>query len=256
MTKIGFIGIGMFADYTIKGMRNGGVNDVFYLSPRGKANAESLASSHNCEVLSSNQAVIDACDVIIMCVRPESYDEMAAEINVPAGKVIISAMAGITVEKLQSTLNVNDNIFRTLPVCCSEAGEGLVPVYPAGNDTVNNILKPLGKVLELAQEDEFNGATIASCINGSFYYLYDTMIEWFVKQGYDEEMAKAFVFENLSGTIAYAKLQSDKTLKQVGDSIATEGTYTLEGYKAMKDAGGLDGWNVGLDAIKKRFDDN
>ena len=49
--KIGFIGIGMFAVYTVKGLRNGGNNDTIYLSPRGKNNADELAKTQQCTVL-------------------------------------------------------------------------------------------------------------------------------------------------------------------------------------------------------------
>jgi pyrroline-5-carboxylate reductase len=252
--KIGFIGIGMFAVYTVKGLRNGGNNDTIYLSPRGKNNADELAKTQQCTVLDSNQAVIDNSDIIIISVRPEQYSELSSQIKVPNGKIIVSAMAGIGIDLLKSTLNISDNVYRTLPVCCAESRSGLVPVYPSDNKQVNELLSLLGSLCLLNEENEFNGASIASCINGSFYFWYDEMVKWFIKQGYSEDLSRSFVFENIIGTIEYAKLHKDKTLSDIGASIATDGTYTQAGYKELTESGGLTSWSSALDKIKDRFD--
>jgi len=252
--KIGFIGIGMFAVYTVKGLRNGGNNDTIYLSPRGKKNADELAKNQQCIVLDSNQSVIDSSDIVIISVRPEQICELSSQITIPNGKIVISAMAGIGIDLLKSTLNITDNIYRTLPVCCAESRCGLVPVYPGDNKQVNELLSLLGNLCLLNKESEFNGASIASCINGSFYFWYDEMIKWFVKQGYNEDLSRSFVFENIIGTIEYAKLHNDKSLSDIGSSIATDGTYTQDGYKELLESGGLTSWINALDKIKDRLD--
>ena len=119
---------------------------------------------------------------------------------------------------------------------------------------VNELLSLLGSLCLLNEENEFNGASIASCINGSFYFWYDEMVKWFIKQGYSEDLSRSFVFENIIGTIEYAKLHKDKTLSDIGASIATDGTYTQAGYKELTESGGLTSWSSALDKIKDRFD--
>ena len=254
--KVGFIGIGMFATYTVRGLRNGGADYPIILSPRGAENAKVLADECNCEVAESNQDVIDNCDIIILCVRPEQFDEMANDLNVPAGKIIISAMAGITIDKLKSAFNGASEIYRTLPVCCSEAGAGLVPIYPTPTGEINDLLKPLGNVFSMKTEDEFTGASIGASMNGSLYGLYDEMVKWFEANGFDNKTARAIVLENVAGTVEYAKMKSDDDLGDICASIATPNTYTGAGYDALQNGNGLKSWSDCLDTIKDRFEKN
>ena len=253
---IGFVGIGMFALYAVRGLRRGGVQNEILLSPRGKDNAQALASECNCKVLESNQAVIDNSDIVIVSVRPEQFSELAEGLHIAQGKIIISAMAGLTVNTLKTSLQGSDAVYRTLPVCCSEAGAGLVPIYPAGNDSVKSVLSPLGSILELDKEEDFTGASIGACMNGALYGLYDVMVKWFEDKGFDRKIARAIVLENVEGTVAYAKMKEETELKDICASIATPGTYTLTGYEEMKLGGGLKGWEDCLNALDDKFKGN
>ena len=80
------------------------------------------------------------------------------------------------------------------------------------------------------------------------------MFQWFIKQGYNTSLSSTCVFETIIGTIEYAKLHKDKTLSEIGASIATDGTYTQAGYKELTESGGLTSWSSALDKSKDRFD--
>ena len=257
MTKtLGFIGIGMFAMYTVRGLRRAGISHNIVLSPRGKDNAQTLSKECECSILESNQAVVDNCDIVIMSVRPEYFADMAKDLHIPEGKIVISAMAGITIDTLKSSLKGSENVYRTLPVCCSEAGAGLVPIYPAGNAIVKDVLAPLGSILELSKEEDFTGASIGACMNGSLYGFYDVMVKWFEDKGFDRKTARAIVLENVAGTVAYAKMKEDTEMSDICGSIATHGTYTLKGYDAITKGGGFTAWTDCLDVLDAKFKEN
>ena len=63
--KIGILGTGNLAAYLVQGAQQGG--HQFVLSPRGAAKAADLAARFGCTVAASNQAVVDACDHILVC---------------------------------------------------------------------------------------------------------------------------------------------------------------------------------------------
>lgn len=253
--KIGFLGIGHLATYVIKGLRYGGCDNAIYLSPRGADNARALANSHDCTVLESNQQVVDMCDIIFISVAPRHYDDLANSITVPSGKVVASVVAGVALDTLRDTLGTDGKLYRTFPLSCSELGQGFVPVYPADNNDLNTILGYLGNVYKMNAESDFNASAMGACLQGSFYYLYDTMIQWFVAQGYDENLAKTVVLDNIMGSANFAKLTTDKSVQDIGAEIALSGTYTETGLNGVRNGGGLQGWLDGLNAVKKRLDD-
>jgi len=70
MNILGFIGVGDLAEYTIKGLRQGGFDKSILLSPRNSQKAQLLMNQCQCEVMTSNQAVVDSSDVIVLATRP------------------------------------------------------------------------------------------------------------------------------------------------------------------------------------------
>ena len=69
-SKLGFIGAGHLASYTIAGLRRAGDQRDIILSPRNAEKAQQLSSQYDCRVAASNQAVVDAADIVILAVRP------------------------------------------------------------------------------------------------------------------------------------------------------------------------------------------
>ena len=62
--RIGILGTGHLAEFLIRGA--GGRYD-FVVSPRSAARAAALAASHGVGVAPDNQAVVDGCDLILVC---------------------------------------------------------------------------------------------------------------------------------------------------------------------------------------------
>ena len=67
--KIGFLGVGTVSTAVIEAMASrGGTQETIYLSPRGEKRSTELAAKYeHCVRLESNQAVIDASDMVVCC---------------------------------------------------------------------------------------------------------------------------------------------------------------------------------------------
>ena len=101
-STLGFIGVGDFARYLVAALRRAGDTRPILLSPRGAQMAAELADQHGARVMADNQAVIDGCDLLILCVRPAQAGEMLAGLRFREGQPIASAMAGQSVDALSA----------------------------------------------------------------------------------------------------------------------------------------------------------
>ena len=71
--KLGFIGTGALTSAIVTGLKSDPDNSVsILLSPRNEDIAASLASRYrDVRVAPDNQAVLDACDTVMLAVRPQ-----------------------------------------------------------------------------------------------------------------------------------------------------------------------------------------
>jgi pyrroline-5-carboxylate reductase len=94
--KIGFLGVGTVSTAVIEAMASrGGAQETIYLSPRGEKRSTELAAKYDhCIRLDSNQAVIDASDMVVISMLPNQVDEALADLIFREDQIIASFIAG------------------------------------------------------------------------------------------------------------------------------------------------------------------
>ena len=95
MTTYGLLGVGSIASAIVVGLCDG-VPDAppVVLSPRNAARSSGLATRFpSVRVAADNQAVVDACDVVVVCLLPAQADEVLAGLRFRAGQAVVSAVA-------------------------------------------------------------------------------------------------------------------------------------------------------------------
>lgn len=122
--RIGIIGTGAIAEAIVDGIRvANGDRPTIILSPRNAQTASSLARRHpNVHVGEDNQAVVDAAPTILLAVRPDAVREVLGDLRMPGDGVLISAVAGWSIEALREHLDVDVEIVRTIPLLLLRAG--------------------------------------------------------------------------------------------------------------------------------------
>ena len=117
---LGILGIGHLATYTVTGLRHSGDTRRIILSPRNVENAQHLASNFDCEVAQSNQAVIDQADMILLAVRPFQLDDLLADLHFLKHKIVISAVAGVSLTQLNAKAVLPERLALILPAVAAE----------------------------------------------------------------------------------------------------------------------------------------
>ena len=231
MRKIGILGVGELTEKIVKGLLRADSNQEVFLSPRGAERALSLAASSSCTVMESNQAVVDRAEIILVGVRPESLAELAGDITLHHGQIVVSLVAGVSSSTLESTFQ-HKNIVRMMLTYAAEINKTTV-VLSRNEIVLIHQFSCLGDVLVIADEAGFELATVGMCMNGWFYALAAQLQSWFIEKGMQPDDARRLVLGSLRDCAEYAGHRQESSLDELAKSIATPGTYTARGQEIL-----------------------
>lgn len=245
--KLGVIGVGDLTEKMIRGLHGkaGELNVV--LSPRGEARSRALAQALSVERLASNQAVVDAADIVLIGVRPAQLAALAGELRFRPGQKVISVVAGVSIAELRELFG-DIACCRAMTSLSAEVNCATVAVYP-DDAQVSALLAPLGSLVALASEAEFELATVAACANGWFYFLLHDMQQWFVGKGLSPERARALVLSSVESCTGYVRHHAAASIGEIGESIAQPGTFTARGLDEWKRLKGDAAWLAACDTV-------
>jgi len=247
MQSLGILGVGELTESIVRGLRRSGFDGPILLSPRNAERARALAVEQACEVMPDNQAVVENADLLLLGVRPDSVAQLAAEVRLKPGQHLLSLVAGLHLHTLQATFT-DARCVRVMLSCAAQLNRSTVVVYPPDQAT-ETTLAPLGSLVVMDNEAAFELATVAACMNGWFYFLLHDLQHWLVDKGLPAEQARTLVLGNLEDCVASARARPDRTLKALGEAIATPGTFTATGLDVLHHQPGSATWAAACEVV-------
>ena len=211
-----------------------------------------------CEKSDDVNKKLEQAEVVIIAVKPQVFGEVAETITIDmSGKLVISIMAGIGIEKIKSALKT-DKVVRTLPNLALKVGESLT-IWKAAEEIsddekvlVKEILMNFGKEMEVTDESKISSIGVVSgCGPGFIAYFGEQMAGFLVKQGLAEEEAEKVARQTLIGTGEVVK-KNDWSLTEMREKVSSKGGLTEAGVKAMEAEGLGKVFEKGGEAALKR----
>ena len=125
--SIGVVGVGTISSAAVRGLCRSS-NAQFVLSPRNAAKAKALeqefesgAHRHN------NQAVVDACDCVLLAVLPGQAEQVCEPLQFREGQLVISLMAGVPLSDIERWCGPAEcSLACPLPAIAENAGTTIV----------------------------------------------------------------------------------------------------------------------------------
>ena len=247
-SKLGFIGTGHLASYTIAGLRRAGDQRDITLSPRNAEKAQQLSSQYDCRVAASNQAVVDAADIVILAVRPPHALAILSQLRFRSDQCLISVVAGISVSQLRSAMLGEAEVCRSLIVSSASYNEGAVSLYPA-NHIAQQLLGCLGEIVTLEVEKDFDLSLAAMCANGWMYKLVEALEQPMLGAGMPASAVRKLIVQSIIGTMAHIENSLDMDLSEVSAGIATPGTYTKLGLDILEKQQAFNPWQDAIQSL-------
>ena len=202
-----------------------------------------------------NVAGVDAADIVLLSCKPQAFRSILSEPGIReglAGKLLISILAGVTVEQIESHLygtteNVNDvkepprcRVVRVMPNTASEIGQSMSviassqpPLTTLQLELVRWMFSQIGKVVILPPQ--LMDASTALCGSGPAFFalMAEAMTDGAVAMGVPRKEAQVMAAQTMKGTADLILTGQHPALLR--DKVSTPGGCTIGGLLIMEE---------------------
>ena len=252
---VGFIGSGNMAAAMARGWADGRPDSPSRLlfTDAGSGRARALARETGGEAMESNQALVEASDVVVLAVSPGVLDQVATEIESPG--MLFSLLGATPLARLTAAFPQVD-VLRLMPNLGVEVGKGVICVAEGGveegprREEAFSSLRALGEVIEL--EDALMDAATAlmGCSPAYFAEVAQALADVGTERGLDPEAAVRMVSLSMAGT---ADLLARRTPFEISTEVAHPGGSTEAGLEALEEGGGPEAFRAAGRASLERM---
>ncbi|MEK2689798.1 pyrroline-5-carboxylate reductase [Bdellovibrio sp. GT3] len=241
--KIGFLGAGNMAQAMIKGLIEGGIPAKnIYATNRSEGKLVKLVEQFKINSLSNNEELIDSCDIIILAVKPQDLLTALEPVGraFDEHKIVVSVAAGVRMEKLERFIN-GARLARVMPNTPSVIGRGVIGYLLNDDDdnaldsTVEDLFTPLGRVIKVSDEDQFE-ALMISCSSGTGF-VFEMMMywqDWIEEHGFSLEEARVMTIETFVGASLLAA-QARENVEDLQARVTSKKGVTAAGLQSMRE---------------------
>lgn len=244
---LGFIGSGTMAAAMVEGLGGGDI----LLSPRGATVAAELASRFpGVRVAPDNQAVVDACDLVVLSVRPQIAEEVVRSLRFRPGQHILSLIAATGIDRLRDWIGFDVPIIRAIPLPFVATRQGVTPVFPPDAETLT-LFNRLGTAIACETLAEFDLFAVGSAVMGSYFGILETIQDWLTRQGLPQAAARTYLaglFANL-GSVAKA---SPGDFADLRAEHSTRGGLNEQLFRVFVEQNGAAALGLALDQVATR----
>lgn len=242
--KVGFIGIGNMAQAMIKGLIESKTLSAksIYGSNRSEGKLQKATDFFGIHACNNNEELVDKCEVIVLSMKPQdlaaAIDPIASTFN--EGQIVISLAAGVTLRTLEKKLP-QCRVVRLMANTPALIQKGMFGYVTNRKDQaletlVEDLCEPLGTVLRMDDEDQFEAFTV-SCASGTGF-VYELMMyfqDWIEERGFEPEVARKMVIETFLGASLLADQSKGTALEELQSKVTSKKGITSAGLQSMRE---------------------
>ena len=156
-----------------------------------------------------NAQAVNGASVVVLAVKPQVLGLVMADLsgNLPHDALVVSIMAGVRIDTLQSGLRHN-KIVRSMPNTPAQVGKGMTvwtdtaAVTEADRAAAQAILEAMGEAIYVAEEHYLDMATgLSGSGPGFVYLLLEALIDAGVHIGFSRDQAQQMVLQTVEGSV-------------------------------------------------------
>ncbi|MGC1395972.1 MAG: pyrroline-5-carboxylate reductase [Coleofasciculaceae cyanobacterium] len=246
--QLGMIGGGVMGEALLSRLINQQLYhpDQILVSDPASARCAALAEQYGVQVTSDNQAAAAAADVLLLAIKPQVFEVVAANIAVDESSeaplpVVISILAGVSLGKLQAAFG-RQPVIRAMPNTPATVGAGMTALAAGQGVTLQQmaqaraIFEAVGEVVEVPESlmDAVTG------LSGSGPAYVAMMIEALADGGVAAGLPRAIASQlALSTVLGTAQLLQKSELHPavLKDRVTSPGGTTIAGVAQLERGG-------------------
>jgi len=260
--KIGFIGGGNMASSLISGLiASGHAPEQIWVSDINPDTLTALKQDLNVNTSANNDDVIDAVDVVVLAVKPQTLSAVAQSIAARVQQkqsLVVSIAAGINQNSLSRWLGNGTAIVRCMPNTPALVLTGATALHANDKvtgeqrDLAENILRAVGIALWVEDEAELDAVTAVSGSGPAYYFLLmEAMEKAALELGLNQETARLLVQQTALGAAKIA-LESAESPEQLRRRVTSPGGTTQQAIETFEQGGFTELVSKALHAARDR----
>ncbi|MDO9270237.1 MAG: pyrroline-5-carboxylate reductase [Methylobacter sp.] len=260
--KIGFIGGGNMASSLISGLiASGHAPEQIWVSDINPDTLTNLKKQLNINTSANNDDVINAVDVVVLAVKPQTLAAVAQSIAAliqQKKSLVVSIAAGINQNSLSRWLGADTAIVRCMPNTPALVLTGATALHANGKvtdeqrDLAENILRSVGIALWVDDEAELDAVTAVSGSGPAYYFLLmEAMEKAALELGLSQETARLLVQQTALGAAKIA-LESAESPEQLRKRVTSPGGTTQQAIETFEQGGFTELVSKALHAARDR----
>lgn len=232
MKRVGFIGTGHIAAPMVRFLASKG-HEVT-VSERGADVAAELAASVGAKV-ADNQGVIDASDIVFLCLRPAVWEDIVQDLNFRADQQVISVMADVSVAALLDAIAPATDISVTIPIGFLERGGCPLPAFPKA-EPLASLFSPENPVIPLTEEAQIADHFAASALLSGALTIMKDGADWLGTQTGNPAGADTYVASLIAGFMRDIPKDGQGRILEARAAMASPNTLNRAVVDAMEAA--------------------
>ncbi len=242
--RIAFIGGGVMAQAIISGVKDAGLDASIIVGEPFEPRRESLKNDLGVEATASNREAIVGADIVVLAVKPQQLDAVAAELKgaLTADQTILSIMAGIRMHSIGLKLN-HTKLIRVMPNVAAQIRKGISAwtasedVDQAMLDFVASMLKAIGDELKFSDEKNVDIATALSGSGPGYVFMFiEALTDAGVELGLPVHVARHMASQTVYGSAALQR-ETGKHPAELRNMVTSPGGTTAAGLAALEIGG-------------------
>jgi pyrroline-5-carboxylate reductase len=202
----------------------------------------SVAEKLNIEVGTDNTKAVQGADIIFICVKPQTVQEVMEEIRpaVSAGQIFISVAASVSTAQIEAALGTKTAVVRAMPNTPCALGAGMTGLCQGKYVSAEQIalacslFEVVGRTV-VVDEKHMDAVTGLSASGPAFIYIIlESLAEAGVKVGLPREVATLLAAQMTMGS-AKMVLETGDHPAQLKDSVTTPAGCTIDGILELEE---------------------
>ncbi len=241
MTPILILGVGRMGGAMIEGWRRAGTfvpSEIYIRDPHpGPADIHGLR-------LNPPDSELGACRTVILAVKPQVWRQAAAAVSphLSPDAVVVSIAAGVACADIAEAFG-GLRVARVMPTTAVAINQGTASVCaadPQARARAHALFDPLGKVVEIADEDLMHAATAVSGSGPAYLYAFAEALESAaMAAGLTPEAAATLTRSTLTGAAALMA-SGDTSPAELRRQVTSPGGTTQAALEILMGQGGLE----------------
>jgi pyrroline-5-carboxylate reductase len=214
--------------------------------PRPPANIQAVIDAHG---ITCNPADPKPADVLILAVKPQIADDVMPLVRhfVGPGTVVVSVMAGKTIQRIEQIFGSGTAVVRTIPNTPAAVGRGITGaaasdrVTAAQRQSVERLLGAVGQVEWLAREDWIDIVTAVSGSGPAYVFLLaETLARAGAAAGLPPDLAARLARATVEGAAELMHRSPDVEPATLRQNVTSPNGTTHAALQVLMGAHGVD----------------